>query len=136
LARASGAQKLGYNITAVPPGKQAFPLHNHRANDGTLLALQRTGEIRISENPYPIHPGDVIAFPPGGKETDHQTVNSGSEQFRYHAVSTILSPELVVYPYSAEFGVLAEIPRGPDGKPQRFVSVGRESDSQDYREGE
>ena len=25
-----GAQKLGYNLTAIPPGKRAFPFHNHR----------------------------------------------------------------------------------------------------------
>jgi len=28
-----GAQKLGYNITSLPPGKRAFPLHNHRVNE-------------------------------------------------------------------------------------------------------
>lgn len=28
-----GAQKLGYNITAVPPGKAAFPFHNHRVSE-------------------------------------------------------------------------------------------------------
>ncbi len=27
-------------------------------------------------------------------------------------------------------------PFGPDGKPQRFVFIARESDSRDYREGE
>jgi len=29
-----GAKQLGYNITAVPPGKRAFPRHSHRVNEG------------------------------------------------------------------------------------------------------
>src|SRR5262249_38061245 len=28
-----GAQKLGYNVTVLPPGKRAFPFHNHRVNE-------------------------------------------------------------------------------------------------------
>lgn len=28
-----GARKLGYNVTVVPPGKRAFPFHNHHANE-------------------------------------------------------------------------------------------------------
>lgn len=33
IAPRIGAQKLGYNITAVPPGRRAFPFHNHRVNE-------------------------------------------------------------------------------------------------------
>src|SRR3954449_7072410 len=28
-----GAKKLGYNLTAVPPGKRAYPFHSHRARE-------------------------------------------------------------------------------------------------------
>jgi uncharacterized cupin superfamily protein len=28
-----GAQKLGYNITVLPPGKRAFPFHSHRVSE-------------------------------------------------------------------------------------------------------
>lgn len=35
-----GAQKLGYNVTAVPPGKRAFPLHNHRVNEEMFFVLE------------------------------------------------------------------------------------------------
>jgi len=131
-----GAQKLGYNITAVPPGKRPFPFHNHRVNEEMVFVLQGAGEIRIGENTYPIRAGDVIACPAGGKETAHQIVNSGAEELRYLAVSTKLSPEIVEYPDSGKFGILAELPAGSDGKPQRFVFVGRESGSLDYWEGE
>lgn len=131
-----GAQKLGYNITAVPPGKRAFPFHSHRANEEMFFVLQGAGEVRIGESAYPIRSGDVIACPPGGHETAHQIINTGTDELRYLAVSTKLSPEVVDYPDSGKFGVLAELPPGADGKPQRFVHVGRASDSRDYWEGE
>lgn len=131
-----GAQKLGYNITAVPPGKRAFPFHNHRVNEEMFFVLQGTGEVRIGEDTYPIRSGDVIACPPGGKETAHQIINTGAEELRYLAVSTKLSPEIAEYPDSGKFGVLAELPADADGKPQRFVFVGREGNSLDYWEGE
>jgi uncharacterized cupin superfamily protein len=131
-----GARKLGYNITAVPPGKRAFPFHNHRVNEEMVFVLQGTGEIRIGENTYPIRAGDVIACPAGGKEAARQIINSSAEELRYLAVSTKLSPEIVDYPDSGKFGILAELPAGADGKPQRFVFVGRENESLNYWERE
>ena len=101
-----------------------------------FFVLQGTGELRIGENTYPIRVGDVIACPAGGKETAHQIFNSGTEELRYLAVSTKLSPELVEYPNSGKFGVLAELPASADGKPQRFIFVGRERQSLNYWEGE
>lgn len=136
IAPRIGAQKLGYNLTAVPPGKRAFPFHNHRANEEMVFVLQGSGEIRIGEHTYPIRAGDVIACPAGGKETAHQIINSGSDELRYLAVSTKLSPEIVDYPDSGKFGVLTELPAGADGKPQRFTFVGRENESLNYWEGE
>lgn len=131
-----GAQKLGYNITAVPPGKSAFPFHNHHSNEEMFFVLQGTGEVRIGDETYPIRVGDIIACPPGGKERAHKITNTGTEELRYLAVSTKLSPEVVDYPDSGKFGVLVELPRGADGKPQRFVFVGRQSQTLNYWEGE
>lgn len=131
-----GAQKLGYNITAVPPGMRAFPFHNHRVNEEMFFVLQGTGEVRIGERTYPIRAGDVIACPAGGKEAAHQIVNTGTEELRYLAVSTKLSPEIAEYPDSGKFGVLAEFGPGPDGKPQAFRFIGRENLGVNYWEGE
>ncbi len=136
ISRHIGAQKLGYNITVVPPGKSAFPAHNHRVNEEMAFVLQGSGEIRIGSTTHPIRTGDFIALPPGDKETAHKITNTGTEELRYLAVSTKMSPELVDYPDSGKFGVLAELPPGSDGKPQRFVYVGREGQSVDYWDGE
>ena len=136
IARRIGAQKLGYNVTAVPPGKRAFPFHNHRVNEEMFLVLEGSGEVRIGAEAYPIRKGDIIACPPGGKETAHQIVNTGSAELRYLAVSTKLSPEIAEYPDSGKFGVLAEFPSEAGGKPQTFRFVGRVGQQVDYWEGE
>lgn len=132
-----GAQKLGYNLTALPPGKRAFPFHNHRANEEMFFVVEGEGEVRIGEARYPIRSGDVIACPPGGPETAHQIINtSQTAELKYLAVSTRLSPEIADYPDSGKFGVLAELPPGADGKPRVWRFLGRGEASLDYWEGE
>jgi uncharacterized cupin superfamily protein len=131
-----GAQKLGYNLTAVPPGKRAFPFHNHRVNEEMFFVLQGAGELRIGGERHPIRQGDVIACPPGGPELAHQIINTGSEELRYLAVSTKQYPEICDYPDSGKFGLLAEYPPGPDGKPNGFRFVGKPEQQVGYWEGE
>jgi len=126
-----GARKLGYNLTAVPPGKRAFPLHNHQVNEEMFFILQGSGELRMGDAVHPVRTGDVIACPPGGKDVAHQIVNTGTEELRYLAVSTKESPELVDYPDSGKFGILAERP----GSNDRFAFIGRADQSLDYWEG-
>lgn len=130
-----GARKLGYNITALAPGKRAFPYHNHRVNEEMFFVLSGKGEIRIGEKTYPIRSGDIIACPPGGPETAHQVINSSDEELRYLAVSTEQSPEIVEYPDSGKFGMLASFTE-VDGSPRMFRFIGREEQVVDYWEGE
>jgi uncharacterized cupin superfamily protein len=136
IATRLGAQKLGYNLTAVPPGKTAFPFHCHRVNEEMFFVLQGSGEVRIGAERHPIRAGDVIACPPGGPETAHQIINTGDEELRYLAVSTRMYPEIAEYRDSGKFGILAEYPPGPDGKPGGFRFVGKPGNASGYWEGE
>lgn len=136
LSRLIGAQKLGYNITAVPPGKRAFPFHNHHLNEEMFFILEGAGEVRIGNMTYPVRVGDVIACPAGGPETAHQIVNTGDSEMRYLAVSTKVPAEIAEYPDSGKFGVLAELPGENGGTTRVFRFVGRESQSIDYWEDE
>lgn len=131
-----GARKLGYNITAVPPGKRAWPFHNHPAKEEMFFVLQGSGEVRIGERRYPIRTGDIIACPAGGRETAHQIINTGSEELRYLCVSTEHTLEMAQYPDSGKFAVKAELGIAPDGTPRRVILVGRETQSVDYWDGE
>jgi uncharacterized cupin superfamily protein len=131
-----GAQKLGYNLTLVPPGKRAFPAHCHRVNEEMFFVVEGEGEVRIGEERFPIKQGDVIACPPGGPEVAHQILNTSQSDLKYLAVSTKMSPELVEYPDSKKFGILADLGPGADGKPNMFRFVGRPEQNIDYYEGE
>jgi uncharacterized cupin superfamily protein len=131
-----GAQKLGYNVTVLAPGKRAFPRHNHRVNEEMVFVLEGEGEVRIGDARHPIRAGDVIAFPPGGPETAHQIANTSQAELRYLAVSTKMTPEVVDYPDSGKFGLLADFGPGPDGKPNVVRFIGRYDASIGYYEGE
>ena len=132
-----GAQKLGYNLTVVPPGKRAFPLHNHRANEEMFFVIEGSGELRVGSETYPVRQGDVIACPPGGPETAHQIINTSDAELKYLSVSTMISPEMAEYPDSGKVGLYHYLAPAADGTPQRLRYFAREQGTMDdYWEGE
>jgi len=130
LGPALGAQRLGFNVTVVAPGKRAFPFHSHRLNEEMFFVIEGTGQLRFGKETYPLRAGDVIACPPGGPEVAHQIVNTGEAELKVLAVSTMLHPEVCHYPDSGKFAVLDGM--GAEG----FRHVGRQQDSLDYWDGE
>ncbi len=135
IAPRIGALKLGYNLTAIPPGKRAFPFHNHRVNEEMYFVLEGNGEVRIGGQTHAIRPGDVVACPPGGPETAHQIVNTGDSDLKFLAVSTLIYPEICDYPDSGKF-LVAESQRDADGKVRGFRHIGRSESALDYWDGE
>ncbi|MBI2568677.1 MAG: cupin domain-containing protein [Candidatus Schekmanbacteria bacterium] len=133
-----GAQKLGYNITVLPPGKRAYPFHSHRVNEEMFFILEGSGMVRLGADEHAIRQGDVIACPPCGPEMAHQILNtSETAELRYLAVSTRLSPEIAEYPDSGKAAIYAELPAGPDGSSRSLRFVARDQASMaDYWEGE
>jgi uncharacterized cupin superfamily protein len=105
LAGPLGARSLGANVTRVPPGKAAFPLHHHRANEEHFFVLSGQGTLRVGERTWPVRPHDYLVCLPGGPEAAHQFVNTGQEDLVYLAVSTVVVPEVVGYPDSGKTGV-------------------------------
>lgn len=128
IGRMLGAQKLGYNLTVIEPGKRVSPFHSHRANEEMFFIVEGTGEVRIGEARHPIGAGDVISCPAGGPETAHQIINTGSQELKVLAVSTMTAQELCHYPDSGKFGVLDH--------GNGFAYIGRAEGSLDYWEGE
>src|ERR1700704_1519098 len=72
-----GAQKLGYNLTILPPGKAQCPFHSHHGEEEMFFILEGEGELRFADQRYPIRKNDVIACPTGGAEVSHQIINTG-----------------------------------------------------------
>jgi len=131
-----GAQRLGYNLTVVPPGKCAFPAHSHYGNEEMFFVLEGNGEVRIGDQHHPVRAGDVIACPPGGPETAHQIRNTGTGDLRYLAVSTAQTPDFVHYPDSGKTGASHFLGRDENGFPRAVRLLGREKDNLDYWDGE
>jgi uncharacterized cupin superfamily protein len=73
-----------------------------------FYVVEGSGEVRIGSETFPIRAGDIIACPPGGQDTAHQIVNTGSVELKYLAVSTMERPEVCEYPDSGKIAVLSE----------------------------
>lgn len=102
-----GACALGAGLHVVPPGKRAWPFHNHHVNEEMFIILDGEGSVRIGEATHPVRTGDVIAAPPGGRETAHQIINTGTRELRYLCVSTKIPSEIVEYPDSGKVAAYA-----------------------------
>ncbi len=131
-----GAAKLAYNLTVVAPGKRAFPFHNHHANEELFFILEGEGSLRFGGAEHPVRRGDLIACPPGGPEVAHQLVNTGTDELRYLAVSTMLDTDVVQYPESGKFAAVAGYKPGMPMTDAPFAGIYLEAERRDYWEGE
>jgi uncharacterized cupin superfamily protein len=130
-----GATGFGCTYTVVPPGKRAFPFHNHHVINELFVILDGTGTYRFGKQSYPIKAGDVVAAPAGGQETAHQIVNTGAADLKYLSLSTAGSgTEVVEYPDSGKVAVTS---RYDWNTRQGLRTIMRAGDkSLDYWEGE
>ena len=103
---AVGAEKLGYGMFTVPPGKTAFPIHVHTLNEELIYILEGEGTLRFGGEEVAVRAGMFIACP-GGVEMTHQLVNTSGADLRYLCVSTMQYPDIVHYPDSGKVGVYA-----------------------------
>ncbi len=108
-----GLTTLGCNVTAVAPGKAAYPFHSHRVNDELFFVLAGHGELRLGETRHAVKEGDLIGCPAGDAGTAHQLINTGSVELRYLAISSSIEPEICEYPDSGKVGVYNG--KGDDG---------------------
>jgi uncharacterized cupin superfamily protein len=100
-----GAQKLGYSFFTVPPGKTAFPYHNHAGNEEMIYIIEGDGILRLGKDELAVSADTVIACPPG--DFSHQLINTGSRELRYLVVSTMAYPDISEYPDSNKIGAYA-----------------------------
>lgn len=127
-----GAAKLGYSVAVVPPGKRAYPFHNHHANEEMFFVVSGSGQLRYGGQVFPIRAGDIIAAPAGDRSTAHQIVNDSAAELRYISVSTMIRPEIVEYPDSNKFSASTAAP----GTPAAFRQMSPCAPSLDYWHGE
>jgi len=115
LGRAAGARQLGASLFRVPPGGTTFPLHAHLHNEELLVVVEGTPTLRTLEGERVLERGEVVAFP-AGETGAHQLRNDASEPCSLLLVSTMLAPEINLFPDTGELWVRDYVP-GTDAPP-------------------
>lgn len=135
LSSAANGEKLGCSIYEVPPGRRAWPYHYHLANEEAIYVLQGSGKLRIGGQEVVISQGDYVALP-AGEAGAHQILNTSDLPLRYLCLSTMVEPDVMVYPDSGKVGIFAgAAPGGPKEK-RTFSKLLRSDAEVGYYEGE
>lgn len=134
IGRRIGAEKLGYAVVRVPPGKRAWPCHAHCNLEEMFHILAGIGTLRHGGEEYPVRAGDFICSPADPKQP-HQLVNTSDEDLVYIALGTEPATDVVLYPDSGKVGVWHRGARSADDTEQVRLVV-RESSGVDYWDGE
>ncbi len=133
LSRSIGGKRIGCSVTRVEPGHAAFPLHHHYGSEEHFFIVSGTGTLRVGDESYPVKPGDYIVHAPGGPETAHQLVNTGSELLVYLSLGAMVAPEVVGYPDSGKLSFTTH-PWGEKGL--RVILRNEDVDKVEYWAGE
>jgi uncharacterized cupin superfamily protein len=132
LAQQAGAEQLGASLYEIPPGQATFPYHSHAANEELLIVLDGGPSLRTPDGWRELEKGEVVAFRVG-EEGAHQIANRSDRPARLIVVSTMVAPEVNLYPDS---GKLMAATRAPGAAGQGLVEAYRRDDATDYWEGE
>ncbi len=124
-----GAERLGATLYELDGGQQICPYHFHYANEEWLLVVAGSPTLRSPEGDRRLRPGDVVCFPTG-PEGAHDVRNDGEEPARVLMLSTLIYPEVPVYPESDKIGTRPVEVGGGDRL--NFIRT----DAVDYWEGE
>ena len=135
LSSATSGEKLGCSLYEVLPGRRAWPYHYHLANEEAIYILHGSGTLRIGERGVTVSRGDYVALP-AGESGAHQIINTSDEMLRYLCFSTMVEPDVMVYPDSDKIGLFAgSAPGGPKEK-RTFSKFLRGDAEVGYYEGE
>jgi uncharacterized cupin superfamily protein len=94
-----GAEKLGYRLARIEPGKSSSPLHWHAAEEELFVVMSGSSKLVGPRGEVPLRAGDYIAFPtrPSGA---HKIVNDSSEPCEILMIANIDSRDVCSYPNS------------------------------------
>jgi uncharacterized cupin superfamily protein len=119
LAEAAGGEGIGCSLYELPAGSKSWPYHYHTANEEAMYVLAGEATLRHDGETAGIEAGDYVAFAADDSGA-HRVVNEGDEPVRYLVVSTMIEPEVTVYPDLGTFGVFVGSP--PGSRKERSLS--------------
>ncbi|HZO81276.1 MAG TPA: cupin domain-containing protein [Candidatus Binataceae bacterium] len=135
LSAPAGGRKLGCSLYELAPGKSAWPAHYHTANEEAIYILEGAGTLRLGGREIPLARGDYVALLPAA-DAAHRLANTSDKPLRYLCFSTMIEPEVTVYPDSNKIGIsVGAAPGGPREK--RTLAKSLRADAEvDYWDGE
>jgi uncharacterized cupin superfamily protein len=109
VGKAAGAKELGMSVYDLLPGSTGFNLHAHYGMEELFVVLSGRPTLRTGSGEEALAPGDVVSMP-RGMDGLHTFTNPTDEHARVLAISTLPTPEVVVYPELGKVGVATRDP--------------------------
>ena len=128
LGQQAKSEKLGASLYDIPPGQATFPYHAHSANEEMLIVLSGQPHLRTPDGWRELAEGEIVAFRVG-EEGAHQLQNRGAQHARVLVVSTMIAPEVNLYP---DTGKLVAATRAPGASDEGFQEAYRREQATDY----
>ena len=126
--------KLGISLFRLQPGKRSFPLHQHMANDEAILVTKGSGTLQYGDEEILLTEGDY-AHLPAASGVAHHMHNSSDQDLEYYCLSSIIVPEVVLYPDSNKLGAFSLKPSA-DGEGWQRMGFILRNEPVDYFDGE
>lgn len=92
-----GAEKLGFNLTQIAPGKFLCPYHFHHHEEEMLVVLDGEATVRQNDESVIIKKNDLIFY---NLKVPHQIFNHSSTICRILAISNLDPDDICEYPDS------------------------------------
>lgn len=112
VGKAAGAKELGASVYELLPGSTGFNLHAHYGMEELFVVLSGRPTLRTGSGEEELAPGDVVSMP-RGLDGLHTFTNPTDELARVLAISTMPTPEVVIYPELGKVGVATRDPFAP-----------------------
>jgi uncharacterized cupin superfamily protein len=97
--------------------------------------LEGSGTLRIGGEEVQVSKGDYVALP-ARAERAHQLVNSSEAVLRYLCFSTMIEPDVMVYPDSGKVGIFGGAAPGEPKEKRTFSKFLRGDAEVGYYDGE
>lgn len=96
----AGGHPFDIELTRVPPGQAAWPLHAHAAQWEAFIIVSGQGRLRTETQSRDIGAGDFIVCPP---DEAHQLINTGDADLVYYVIADNPPADIVRYPDSGKW---------------------------------
>ena len=126
--------KLGMSLYRLQPGKRSFPVHEHLANDEAIIVTKGNGTLRYGDEEIPLGEGDYVHLP-AASGMAHHMINTSDQDLEYFCLSSIVMPEVVLYPDSNKLGAIS-FAASTDGKDLQRTAAFLRNDPVGYWDGE